>query len=141
MTIAYDLLVAQKIETDVAALTLQTNLYAGPVRAADDSGGIAHEAVFVTASGGLFSEPLHDDTRRTLRRPGLQIRVRSDQGTGAFQNGQQLARDVYDALDQDPPAGICDLRALDSAPSYIGTDEDGHHEWSINFSLLIEVIP
>lgn len=141
MTIAYDLLIAQKIDTDVAGLTLGDNLFAGPIRGADDVGGVAHKAVFVTASGGLFSEPLHDDNRRTLRRPGVQIRIRSDQGAGAFQTGQQLARDVYDTVDQDPPAGICDVRALDSAPSYLGEDEDGHHEWSINLSLLLEVIP
>jgi hypothetical protein len=133
-----DLLIAQHIDAALPELQLGQNLFVGPVRAADESGGIEHQAVFVLTTGGLFSEPLRH-TGKTIYRPSVQIRIRSGMEVGAFQCGQDLANRIFYTVDQNPPADLCETRSFDSQPSYLGLDDDGHHEWSINVGVLMVV--
>jgi hypothetical protein len=133
-----DLLVV--IDAAVASLTTGTNLLAGPKEAYDLGAGIPHNAVFVNAAGGLISRPIKGGADE--RHPTVNIRIRgSGVGVaGSFPDGQQLARDVLLAVDQNPPVGYCETRATNSHPSYIGVDEDGHHEWLLFVEMTVDVL-
>lgn len=134
-----------RVETLVAGAN--RNCFAGSVKAYDRPGpGIPHLAVFVSVSGGLPSREFKGTsygTRLNERRPLLSILVRSGSkgNPTAFQDGQTLAREVFEALHHDPPSSdYCESEALNSHPSYLGRDEDGHHEWLINVQLIVDVV-
>lgn len=128
------------IDAALASVTKGVNLLAGPRTAYDlKSLGIPHEAVFVEASGGVRSRAIKGGPDE--RAPQCVVRIRS-KGPGsptAFATGQQLARDVLNAVDQNPPADWCEFRAFDSHPSYEGKDDDGHHEWSFVVEVIVDV--
>lgn len=122
------------------------NCLAGPVEAYDRAGvGIPHRAVFVTASGGLPSRQLKGNTAGDTneRRPTVNIRIRSSSKgvASAFADGQLLARQVFDALHHNPPSSsYCESESINSQPSYLGRDDDGHHEWLIVVQLIVDVV-
>lgn len=134
-----DIDVLNVIDSTVGSLTKGVNLFAGPTRDYSLNSAIPHRAVFVLADGGDISRPIKGTADE--RHPFVSIRVRSDpeSSSGAFQAGQVLAREVYDATDQSPPPGYIDSRNLGSQPAYIGPDDDGHHEWLITVSLTVDV--
>lgn len=118
------------------ALTIGVDLFHSPVRAPGPN--VPSKCVFVLANGGLPSRPIKGQTDE--RRPRVDIRVRSDPDSvpGAYAAGLALARAVFDAVDQKPPATYCDARCLNSQPSYMGPDEDRHHEWVIPVQLIVD---
>ena len=134
-----DIDVVDVIDGAVGSLSKGVNLFAGPTRDYSLNSSIPHRAVFVLADGGDLSSPIKGTADE--RHPYVSIRVRSDpeSSASAFQLGQVLAREVYDAIDQSPPAGYIDSRTLGSQPTYIGPDDDGHHEWLITVSLTVDV--
>lgn len=137
MPLEPDLDVATMIQADVnLTLVIGTDLFHSPVRGY--SARVPHQCVFVTASGGLQSRPIKGQTDE--RRPRVDIRVRSnpDSVAGAYKNGLALARGVFDAVDQRLPTGYIDSRCLNSQPSYMGMDEDKHHEWVIPVQLIVD---
>lgn len=129
----------------VPDLTVGDNVVAGPREAYDFGDGIPKKCVFVTASGGLPSRALKGNVlgETNERRPMVMVRIRSD-GPGspsAFRDGQTLARECFDALHHNPPStDYCESESLNSQPSYIGKDEDGHHEWLIQVQLIVDVV-
>lgn len=134
--------VATQIAATVPALTLGVNCFHGPVREADADlaapGAIPHEAVFCLGTGGLVDEPFQDGGLKTaLKRPAVTIRIRSN--LDDFDGGLSLANDVFDAIDKTPPTGYIEARAANSQPNYLRQDDVGHHEWTINVSLMITV--
>lgn len=120
------------------ALTLGTDVFKGPVRAARD--GVPARAIFVTPTGGPPGQIQRDISPPTeLRENRVQIRVRS--GQEDYAGGDTLARSVIAALSFNPPtspAGYKDVRALQPQPIYLRKDEQGLHEWSTNFEVWTE---
>jgi hypothetical protein len=120
------------------------NCFAGSVEAYT-RGSMPNQAVFVSASGGLPSKQLKGCFLGSTneRNPTLNVTVRSS-GAGvaaAFQTGQTLAREVFDALHHNPPsAAYCESESLNSQPSYLGRDDDGHHEWMIFIQIIVDVV-
>jgi hypothetical protein len=111
------------------------NLFCGPPRAANPP-TIPHQAVFVLASGGPEQEAYSDGTTTERRYSAVQVRVRSN--PRGFDAGNTLARQVRDALHHRTLTGYLDVRAMQSEPIYIGEDEPGHHEFSVNLELWTE---
>jgi len=127
------------VRTAIPSLVLGRSLLVGPVRSPDDDGGVNHKCVFVLVTAGNQSRPIKGGADE--RSPSIQITVRSDPPSAprAFRDGQTLARAVYEAVDQSPPAGYCEVRAVSSHPLYIGEDEEGRHEWTINLLMVVDV--
>ena len=122
--------VVDHLDTNVAALTRDTNLFMGKLRS-----GTA-EAVFVLASGG--PEPLAylDGTTIERRFSDVQCMVRSDRGD--FSGGQVLARSVRDNLHHQTLTGYIDVRVMQSEPIYVAEEKDEHHVWAVNVQLWHE---
>lgn len=125
-------------DTDVVALltgslglVAGTNLFAGPVRAPGT--GVPDKAVFVLATGGAPPIPYMDGTLQDYQRSIVQIRVRSD--LEDFPTGQTLARSVRDFLHKITGTSYTDIRVRETEPNYLGPDELGHHEWSVNLEM------
>jgi len=128
--------VAGYLDTNLAALTLGTNLFQGKERAQRD-GVIPHEAVFVLAAGGPRPEAyLLGGAGPELRYPGVQLITRSN--PREFATGQTLARSVRDAVHHAPISGYTDAAVAETEPLYLGEDEDGRHRWSSNLELITE---
>ena len=124
--------VATKIASGVGSLTLGTNCFAGPIR--DVGSGIPDTSVFVVGTGGFPVEAFIDGGSGTgLEKPAVRVLVRSDRND--FSGGVTLADSVLAAIDMNPPTGYVEARTTTSDPIYIGTDDTGHHEWSINVEL------
>ena len=73
--------------------------------------------------------------------PQVQVRVRSD--IQQYETGLQLAREIREAINYAAPDDLTefiDARTIDSEPNYLGEDEDGHPEWSINVQLTLETM-
>lgn len=139
---AADLDIATTLATNIAALTIGANCFAGPVRGYSEQ--IPHKAVFVTLQGGgtsraiLAESPTRAGRNKEERSVLVQIRVRSDPDgvTGSFQDAQQLAQDVYDLVAYNPLSGYREFNPLAAGPLYIGKDDNGHDEWSMNFEAI-----
>lgn len=113
------------------SLTSGTNLFAGPVVVV--ATGVPDKAVFILATGGAPPQPFIDGSGQDYCRSAVQIRIRST--TEDFPGGQTLARNVRDFLHKRVVSGYVDIRAREAEPNYLGPDEQGHHEWSVNLDL------
>lgn len=132
---------AAHIAANVAGLTLGQNIFAGSRQAYNLKTGMPREVVFVLAGGGSRSRAIKGGPNEA--RPICTITIRSS-GAGdasSFQTGQQLARDVLFAVDQDPPAGWIEFRAFDSHPEYEGRDDNGSHLWTFTVEVIVDVTP
>ena len=127
--------VATFIASSIGSLTLGTNCFAGPVKKVSTGSGVPHTAVFVIGTGGLQKEAFIDGgSKGSLSKPTVQILVRSDKND--LSGGLTLAESIMAVVDMGPPtASYVESRSNSSDPIYIGTDETGHHEWSINLTL------
>jgi hypothetical protein len=122
------------LDAQVGALTIGTNLFAGKPRAIKPT--VADKAVFVLSSGGPEPQAFCSGTSVEERDSSVSVRVRSD---GAdFSGGQTLARLVRDTVHHSTIAGYKDVSAQQAEPIYIGEDDDGHHEWSVNVTMKHE---
>ena len=127
--------VATYIASNVGSLTLGTNCFAGPIKKVSTGSGIPHTAVFVIGTGGFPKEAFIDGgSKGGLSKPTVQVLIRSDKND--LSGGLTLAESVMAVVDMGPPtASYAESRSTTSDPIYIGTDETGHHEWSINLTL------
>lgn len=118
------------------------NLFRGPVRDADErQGGVPDCAVFVLVTGG--PEPVrcvNGNQGPRLLYETLQVFVRSDVQSAekSFAEGQDLARNVWNALEAANATDFIKFDAQQSGPIYIGVDDTEHHRWSINIETLRE---
>ncbi len=118
-----------------APYVLGTNVFEGPVRAAKN--GIPAEAIFVVPYAGALPQLQRGVATPTeIRQHRLQVRVRSDQED--YAGGQSLARDVLSEMSHNPPAGYHDVRPLQPHPIYLRKDEQGLHEFAVNFEVWAE---
>lgn len=103
------------------------NLLLGPPRSTE--AGVAQLAVFVLQSGGAAPVP-YLGAGESFHESSVQVVVRSD--AHAFATGEALARALHARAHLGTSAGFTFLRAVESEPNYLGTDDDGAHRWSIN---------
>lgn len=123
--------VAASIAAGVASLTVGTNLFTGPMRPA--GGGMPGEAVFVLAQGGPSPTVYADGgAGHTLREPAVQILCRGESGAGALAGATDQADAILEVVELFTPADAIQALAVESAPNYLGTDEQGRHLHSIN---------
>lgn len=124
------------IEVDVAArlaaaglgLTLNTNLFYGPL---GDGGGLPDLAVSVHNSGGYPREPdLGGPSAPDLIPLTVQIHVRS--AANSYDAGSTLMQAVCDAVHKQE-SGAANVSWLLQSSAYIGADNKGRHRWSVNF--------
>jgi len=101
--------------------------------------------VFVEIDGGVDGKRLRGNVQGVTdeRRPQFKVRVRSNAPgvPTAYPDGLSLAREVFEALDKNPPSSsYCESVCFNSYPSYIGQDDDGHHEWLITGEVWVDVV-
>lgn len=123
------------LAAQIGALTAQTNLFEGPVRAIGT--GIPDEAVFCLVTGGPAPEPFVDGGSAVEERThSLLIVVRSE--PEEFASGQTLAHSVRDAVHRASIAGYLDISIRECDPAYLGSDDENHHSWSIGVDMEIQ---
>jgi hypothetical protein len=129
--------VVDRLDSAVAALNksgASRNLFPGKVEPPGDY--VPHQAVFVMASGGPAPLAYAGGSAVELDEPSVQVRVRSNPGD--YAGGYALRTSVRNALHHQPlTADYIDIGLLQE-PLYLGEDEAGHHEWSINLKLQFE---
>ena len=123
------------VNTNVGALTTGTNLFAGPVRAVGT--GVPDLSVFVLATNGAPPMAfIAGGAGNEQRYHGILVRVRS--APRAFEAGQTLARSVRDAIHHTAVSGYIEVEVRETDPAYLGTDDKGHHDWSIGVEMYSE---
>lgn len=115
-----------------ASLVLGTDLFNGHVRIA--GAGIPVEAVFVLSQPGPDPTPEIMNAGTAWYRPRVQVRVRGK--PKEFRNAEVKALAVFGALQYSVPTGYLECRSIDSGPFFIGEDEQGCPEFSMNFELI-----
>ena len=118
------------------ALSGAYTTYIGPVRPAEPP-TIPHQAIFMMRSGGLAPSPYMDGGSGTdykMVRLQFHIRGEPDDYIGAY----GIAQSVWAAMQKVPSASLfsnvrctCDQ----SAPMYLGRDDLGCHEYTVNVTL------
>ena len=129
-------------ETDVAAKiaadghgTVGTTIFRGPVRAESASPSIPRNAIFVSApTGGAAPVGVGGNPHR-YRSPAVQIRVRHQ----VHDTGRDLARAIYDDLAAGTLTNYIHLAMNESGPMFIGQNENGAYEWSMNVTTIYDV--
>lgn len=99
------------------------------------AGAIPEKCVFVVPTRGLTAEAWKGGGG--VRRPSFQVWCRGARNN--FADAYELAFNVWTALEQRPPAGYFEARALYSGPEYLQQDEMGCHEFVINVDLRMQV--
>jgi hypothetical protein len=99
------------------------------------TGAIPEKCVFVLPTRGLTAEAWKGGGG--IRKPSVQVWCRGVRNN--FNDAYALAVAVWDALEQRPPAGYFEARALYSGPEYLQQDEMGCHEFVINVDLRMQV--
>jgi hypothetical protein len=113
--------------------------------ATEPSFGLPDLCVFVYADGGARDFPLKGNFlgETQERHPSIVIRLRGDTNAvpGAFKNGSELARQIYNAVNRKlPTPDYIESVATSALPTYIGPDDDGHHEWMIFVEATVDVL-
>lgn len=107
-----------------------SNVVAGPFYE-----GQPADAIAVLAAPGAAPQALLNGGANEVKQEGIQVLVRSNQGD--FAGGKQRARNIYDDLRFYQPAGYIDIRPQGTW-SYIGADDQGRHQFSLNFIAQIQ---
>lgn len=119
------------INAAVSALTKGTNLFVGPPRPQDAS--FPDKCVFVWDTGGPPPQRYIDGGAGTnLSQAATEILIRSTQEQ--YQNGYDLAILVQNAVEKSTPVGALSHGCMiqQAKPNYIGKDDQGCHNWTIN---------
>lgn len=126
------------LNTEVAWLTTGTNLFSGPVRPVRAT-YMPGRAVFVFPSGGQEPQAFLGESV-CMRKSSVIIRTRGNHSStaDAYKTALSDARDVRDAVHFASIAGYFDIRVDQTEPIYIGEDENGHPEFSINVTVWFE---
>ncbi len=136
----YDLDIVTVLDAETS-LTAGVDLFAGKVRG--QNGDIPHAAVFVTRSGGGTLRPLKSsDADPTIEEvsPLAQIRVRGNTRATptAFSDAESIAWEVFNTLNCRTEPGYCEWKMVSGGPLYIGEDDDGRDEWSMNLQVTYD---
>lgn len=119
-------IIEDKIAETLEALFPAEVVFSTPV---GDGPGIPDRVIFCIPTGGPQPTTWFgaSTTYKYLR---VQVRVRCD--ATEFSDGRALAQSVWDSLHLASIAGIKRARCQSAGPSYLSTDPNGRHEWSIN---------
>ena len=123
---------AEDMQTHIAgligSLTAGTNLFASKMRA--PRSGVPVDAVFVWAEPGRVPERSMGEVDE-IRWPVAMVYVRN----GRQKTGSDLAQSILNTLRGTVPAGYLWLASTASAPTDIGFNSDGWHQFVMAFNL------
>lgn len=122
---------ATEIGTQVASLTLNTNLFHSSVRAPDAS--VPINSVFVWGDGGLGPLRTMGDPNE-IRRALIVVRVRD----AKHKVGRDLALSIMNSLRGKNIATYLDLVSATSEPRMLGQSDKGHHYFGIEFLMTYQ---
>lgn len=114
---------AAYLDTQLASLTLATNLFTGPLTDKPD------ECVALIPSPGRESQGVHSDQSH-LWYPGVQVIVRSKPHD--YDGGYTLARTVLTTLHRAAVSGYWDVVCRQSSPIPAGQDQRNRYLFTIN---------
>ena len=118
------------INANEAALTTADNLFIGPVE--PTSSLFPAECVFLLPTGGISPQGFVGmDTYVWFN--DIQIRIRWTKKR--FWDGYTLARRLRALLHYAPIADTISVLVRESEPNYIGEDDEGNPEWSLNVTM------
>ncbi len=122
---------ATEMGTQVAALTLGTNLFHSTMRAPD--GFVPEDCVFAWTGGGVpplrtMGEP--DEIRSAI----VMVGVRDSK----YADGNALALSIMNSLRAKSIATYLDLELVNSSPRSLGQDADGLHHFGMEFILTYQ---
>jgi hypothetical protein len=120
--------------TPAHGLTVGTNLFCGPVRAATQEGDVIvpHAAVFVDVEDGGAATP-YLGVRSSDATVSLSITVRGDPGEA--KNTYDRAEVLRKALHLADVPGYYWCTAEDARPEHVGRDDAGCHEYEFAVEL------
>lgn len=118
---------AEHLQSNLPSLILGKNLFAGPMRPFDKQ--IPQLAVFVLGNAGTTPQMLKNQEEITNEEIHVFIRSAPEQ----YEQGEQLAYDVYYAIHRNQPTQFVDAVGIGSRPKYLGTDDQKCHRWSAVF--------
>lgn len=122
---------ATKLATALS-LTVNTNVFAGPVRPV--GARVPAKAIFCLAGGGLPPIPFLG-TSTDVRQSAVQVRIRTAVADG-YGTGLTFARSVLTACQRASVSGYVTALVSDSEPAYLGQDDLGNFEWSLNVRMV-----
>jgi hypothetical protein len=117
--------------TGSLGLTKQTNLFYGPMRKVGTS--VPVNAVFINSGAGAPPSRVMSE-RFEVRNPVVAIRVRWSN----YSDGAAKAKAVQNFLQGASVSGYLDIRPLQSEPTYIEINEQGHHLWTMSYVIAYE---
>jgi len=132
MTPDYD--VAQVLHAAGLGLTYGTNLFTGPIRAAQ--GPVPLAATFCVALGGSPPEGYLNNGAATPELFSPLVRVIIRGSSQAHATELTLGRGVIAALHGKPPSTYISCRSRQSQPEPYGEDDDGAFLFGMDFDLL-----
>lgn len=113
------------------SLTEGTNLFRGPPR---DGDGFAANSVFATATGGPAPVDYIDGgSGASLKTKTCLVTIRNE----SFETGEALAESCWEVLHKATYAGWVAFDVRESAPNYLGIDEQSRHLWTFNVEGMI----
>ena len=122
---------ATEIGSQVASLTLATNLFASMIRAPDSN--VPKDCVFVWGDGGLAPLRAMGDPDE-IRVAMVHVRVRNSK----FKNGSDLAHSIMDLLRGDDVSTYLGVEVARSEPMALGEDKDGHHYFGMEYLMTYQ---
>lgn len=122
---------ATEIASQVASLTLGTNIFHSTVRAPDAR--VPVDCVFVWEDAGptplrTMSEP--DEIRHAV----LHVQVRDT----SYADGTALSKSIMNSIRAKAIATYLDLENMNSGPRGMGQDSDGRHHFGLVFVLTYQ---
>lgn len=126
------------VDADVVTMLQANNaltgisVFQGPVR--EIGALVPPTAVFVLQTGGIAPTP-YLGTQTDVRESGLQVRIRSDVANG-YNTGVELAQTVLSTIQRKTPSGRVTAFVNESEPTYLGQDDYGNFEWSLNARVV-----
>ena len=103
-------------------------IYSGPIHEEMD-----HNCIAMVETGGSPPDDQYDGSE-SIQYPEIQIRIRHRDRT----KGKSDADDVWELVhDARPTSSYGKSNAIGSGPAFLGVDDDGRYEWSVNVELYI----
>lgn len=127
--------IATYLAAQLAGYTLNTNVFAGPMQPASYT-GIPAACIFCLASGGRAPAAYMHSDRKHFMQPRVQVLIRG--AKEAHMAGQATAWSVLNTLRGAASAAIAgylNVEVSESAPNYLGEDDEGYPMWSVNATL------
>ncbi len=120
------------------ALTLGTDLFIGPRRAADTF--ISNTSAFVLETGGDPPDGYLGTDVKWIENVSLNVQVRATKND--YQTGKALANTIWEALNfatitaAKDSIAYMDVFCDQARPIYLGTTNNDEHLWSVNVTAM-----